>query len=235
MEPKKESLHVFIIPDGNRRWAKEKGFLPSEGHFKGQDVFRSIVREIWPLGATYLTIWTISKDNLQKRSKLEISILTEILEETFQELLSSEEVEKEKLRIRIIGRWREFFGKSFVEVAESLENKTAHYNEKHLTFLLAYNGDDEIRDALWRFKNNLLRCQNASLEELRKWSWTWFLPNVDIFIRTGFEPHLSNGALMLLMADSHLYFPQKHWPDFTVNDLKEIIDSFKNRQRRFGA
>ena len=74
----KKPLHVFIIPDGNRRWAKGKGLAPWEGHKKGQEVFRSIVKEIWLLGVTHLTVWGLSKDNLINRSKLEISILMEI-------------------------------------------------------------------------------------------------------------------------------------------------------------
>ena len=70
----KKPLHIFIIPDGNRRWAKENGLtLPSEGHFKGQEVFRSIIREIWQFGVTHLTIWGLSRDNFYSRSDLEIS------------------------------------------------------------------------------------------------------------------------------------------------------------------
>ena len=57
--------------------------------------------------------------------------------------------------------------------------------------------------------------------------------NVDIFIRTGGDSRLSN-FLLHNLSYSELFFSDKLWPDFNENDLKEIIDSFESRQRRFG-
>ncbi len=233
----KNPLHVFIIPDGNRRWAKEKEILPTEGHRKGQEVFRSIIKEIGPLGVTHLTIWGLSEDNLQNRSKFEISVLTEIFRETFDELLSSKKVEEEKLRVRVAGRYRKHFNQPLIQTIEKLEKKTADYNGKNLTLLLAYNGDDELVDAINKFRNfDPYPCTGAiNWGNIRNWLWTRFLPDVDIMIRTGFEAHLSGAALLMQMANAHLYFPKMHWPDFNIDELAKIIDDFKNRERRFGA
>ncbi len=235
-QEEKKPFHVFIIPDGNRRWAENQGLVKWAGHQKGQEVFRSIIREIWLLGVTHLTVWGLSKDNFVSRPKMEIFILMEIFEKTFDELLSSKEVEKEKLRVRVIGRWKEFFSKELIEKILRLENKTRDYNsDKNLTLLLAYNGDEELADAVTHMHLFEPVGKRILLKNIRNWLWTRFLPDVDIMIRTGYEPHLSGAALSLQMANAHLYFPQMHWPDFTIEELKRIIDDFKNREHRFGA
>lgn len=234
---KKETLHVFIIPDGNRRWAKENGcILPSEGHLAGKKTLREIVNEIWQFGVTHLTIWGLSRDNLLNRSELEISVLMEIFNETFDELLSSSKVEKEKLRVRVVGRWKEFFMEELKQNILRLENKTRDYNSgKNLTLLLVYNGDEELTSAINQFRQYESELTIATWAKIKNHSWTRFLPDVDIMIRTGNEPHLSNGALMMQMKDAHLYFPKIHWPDFTLEELAKIIDDFKSRERRFGT
>lgn len=237
MTEEKKTFHVFIIPDGNRRWAKENGcILPSEGHLAGKKALREIVNGIWQFGVTHLTVWGLSKDNFNNRSELEISVLMEIFNETFDELLSSPKVEKEKLRVRVVGRWREFFSEELKQKILRLENKTRDYDSgKNLTLLLAYNGDEELAKAitdmhLYEPLGKILSCAN-----IRNRLWTRFLPDVDIMIRTGNEPHLSNGALTLQMKDANLYFPECYWPDFTIEKLAKIIDDFKSRERRFGA
>lgn len=237
MENRQKPLHVFIIPDGNRRWAKEKDLRLGDGHAKGYEVFKSLIKEIWGLGVTHLTAWGLSKDNLEKRSKEEIKILAAIFRKTINELLISDEVEKEKLHIRIIGRWKNFFDANLIEDIEKLEKKTALYQggDKTLTLLLAYNGDDELEEAIAQFHLREPKEKIVRINSIRWLLWTWFLPDVNIYIRTGYEPHLSKGALMMQMQNAHLYFPQMYWPDFTIEELAKIIDDFKNRGRRFGA
>ncbi len=236
MENRQKPLHVFIIPDGNRRWAKDKGLAPWEGHKKGYEVFESLVRKVWTLGITHLTVWGLSRDNLYGRSTEEISFLTEIIRTAINNLFSSRETEEEKLCVRVIGRWKELFAKEFTDEIVRLENKTAsYYTDKNLTLLLAYNGDEELENTVTNFHRAEPLARIAKWERLKNWSWTWFLPDVDIMIRTGSEPHLSNGALTLLMKNAHLYFPQMHWPEFSIEELAKIIGGFKNREHRFGA
>lgn len=233
----KKLLHIFIIPDGNRRWAKEKGLAPWEGHKQGYETLRSILKKIWSLEVTHFTFWGLSMDNFRNRSPEEIGFIFKLFEQAVDELLVAPELEEEKVRVRIIGKLEESYNKRLKEKIAALEKKTAIYPDKNFTLLFGYNGDDELIDAIDRFRHfdPYPVTGVVNWEIIKNWLWTRFLPNVDIFIRTGFEPHLSAAALSMQMANAHLYFPKCHWPDFSLKELAEIIDNFKNRERRLGA
>ncbi len=235
-EINKKIFHVFTIPDGNRRWAKAKGLPPYEGHRQGYEALRSILKNIWSLGVTHYTFWGLSMDNFRNRSPKEIAFLFRLIEKAIDELLSSSEIEKEKISFQIIGRFKELCSKSLKEKIEKLEEKTSVYKDRFFTLLAGYNGDEELEDAITRYSKKICETKSkATWNGIREHLWSSSLPDVDICIRTGYEPHLSGGVLMMQMRDAHLYFPQMHWPDFTIEELAKIIDDFKNRERRFGA
>lgn len=234
-ETRKKTFHVFTIPDGNRRWAKSKGLPLYEGHRQGYETLRSILKNIWSLGVTHYTFWGLSMDNFRNRSKQEIAFLFRLFEQAIDELLPSSELEKEKVHFQIVGRFKELCSDSLREKIEKLEKKTSVYKNKFFTLLLGYNGDEEMEEAITLFRQNAPAEEKATLNKIRDYLWSGFLPDVDICIRTGYEPHLSGGVLMMQMRDAHLYFPQMHWPDFTIEELAKIIDDFKGRERRFGA
>ena len=56
---------------------------------------------------------------------------------------------------------------------------------------------------------------------------------IDIFIRTGGDKRLSN-FLLANIGYTELFFSDKLWPEFSNNDFIQILDEFKERQRRFG-
>ncbi|MFH0803636.1 MAG: polyprenyl diphosphate synthase [Candidatus Tagabacteria bacterium] len=235
-ETKKKKFHVFTIPDGNRRWAKSKGLPPYEGHRQGYETLRSILKNIWSLEVTHYTFWGLSMDNFRNRSKQEITFLFRLFEKAIDELLSSLEMEKEKVHFQLIGRFKELCSKSLKEKIEELEEKTSGYTDKFFTLLAGYNGDEELEDAVTRYSKKLCETgEKATWNGIREHLWSSSLPDVDICIRTGFEPHLSAAVLSFQMRDAHLYFPQMHWPDFNIEEMAKIIDDFKNRERRFGA
>ena len=60
------------------------------------------------------------------------------------------------------------------------------------------------------------------------------IPEPDLFIRTGGEQRLSN-FLLWNLAYTELYFTDILWPDFDKGDLKEAINFYIGRKRRFGG
>jgi len=232
----KKTFHVFTIPDGNRRWAKTKGLSPYEGHKQGYEALRPILKNIWSLGVTHYTFWGLSMDNFRNRSKQEIAFLFNLFEQAIDELLSSLDIEKEKINFQIVGRFKELCSDSLRKKIEDLEKKTSVYENKFFTLLLGYNGDEELEDAVTRYSKKICETNTkATWNGIREHLWSSSLPDVDICVRTGFEPHLSAAVLSFQMRDAHLYFPSCHWPDFTIEELEKIIDDFKNRERRLGA
>ena len=62
---------------------------------------------------------------------------------------------------------------------------------------------------------------------------TAFMPDPDLLIRTGGELRISN-YLLWQIAYSELYFSDVYWPDFCEDDLHRAIQSYQQRQRRYG-
>src|SRR5882757_6341377 len=56
-------LHVAIIMDGNGRWAAARGLPRAEGHRRGVEALRRVVRAASELGVLYLTIFSFSSEN----------------------------------------------------------------------------------------------------------------------------------------------------------------------------
>jgi undecaprenyl diphosphate synthase len=60
------------------------------------------------------------------------------------------------------------------------------------------------------------------------------MPDVDLYIRTGGFFRMSN-FLLWQAAYAELYFIDKFWPDFSIDDLKVAIEDYSRRKRNFGG
>lgn len=228
--------HVAIIPDGNRRWARNRTLSAWIGHKKGSESLESLMEVFVNMGVPYFSFWGSSKDNIAKRPKEEVKHLLKIFKEEFTKLAKSKGVHDNEIRINIIGSWREQFPE---DVKASMENAiavTKNYSKYFYNFFIAYSGIDEMLDATRNIAE--LKAKNPDLvidETLFKSQLlTKDLPQVDLLIRTGGEPHNSGGFMMLDVANSQLFFSNKLWPDFSNEDLKGAIIEYTHRERRMG-
>jgi tritrans,polycis-undecaprenyl-diphosphate synthase [geranylgeranyl-diphosphate specific] len=228
--------HVAVIPDGNRRWAKKRNILPWQGHLAGVKIIGKILEEALRLKIPYFTIWAGSFDNLTKRADTEIKFLFKLYEEYFLKLAKDKKVHQNEVRVNIIGRWKEISPKGTKIAIEKLINETKNYRKNFLTVLVAYNGVDEMADAIERIANKPRANDEKITPELIKNNlWTKNLPPVDLLIRTGGEPHNSNGFMMWHTTDSQYYFTKTLWPDFSNLEFKKTIEEYRKKERRFGA
>jgi len=227
--------HVVIIPDGNRRFATERGLEPWEGHEAGAQNTEKLIREARRLGIRVISFWGSSLENLAKRPVAESKALLRIYETYFKKLLASEDIHKDEARIRFIGHWEEQFPASLKKVMYECVDATKNYSKYFLNFFLAYSGDDDMRQAIQMIADGLLPTGGTVPDEMiKEHLMTRELPPVDLLIRTGGEPHLSAGFMMWDIADSQLYFSDKHYPDFDETALREAIADYAARSRRFG-
>jgi len=226
--------HVVIIPDGNRRWATERSLEPWEGHEAGAKNTEKIIREIKRLGVREITFWGSSLENLIKRPVLESKALLRIYETYFKELLESDDIHKDEVQIRFIGRWEEQFPSSLKKIMHECIEATKNYNKHFLNFLLAYSGDDEMRQAVQKIAETLEKGASVTDEMIKNHLMTRDLPPVDLLIRTGGEPHLSAGFMMWDIANTQFYFSEKYYPDFDESSLHEALIDYTSRGRRFG-
>lgn len=234
---KKESnlpRHIAIIPDGNRRWAKEKGMESWKGHEFGAANIEQLARWAFDNGIFALSFWGSSLENLQKRPLLEKQSLLGIYEDYFKRLIISEDIHRNSVRINVIGRWDEQFPISLKRIIMEGVQKTAHYDQHELNFFLAYSGDDEMLSAVREIAKSGIEPEKISSQTIKDNLMTSKLPQVDFLIRTGGEPHLSAGFMMWDIANAQLYFSEKYFPDFKEIELIEAINEYESREQRKG-
>ena len=108
--------HIAVIPDGNRRWARERNLDPWIGHYEGAERFEEILNSAFKMGVKSVSFWGSSIDNLTKRSLKEKKALLDIYEKYFKKLINNKRVFEDKIKINIIGRWQEQFPKKLVRL-----------------------------------------------------------------------------------------------------------------------
>lgn len=226
--------HIAIIPDGNRRWAKEKGLEPWLGHEAGAEKLEQLARYAFDNGIYCLSFWGSSLENLQKRPLMEKQALLRIYEEYFTKLIVNEDIHRNHVKINVIGKWEAQFPTSLKKIIIEGIEKTAHYDEHELNFFLAYSGDDEMLDTVRKIVSSGLAAEKITAETIKQNLMTSNLPAVDLLIRTGGEPHLSAGFMMWDIANSYLYFSQKFFPDFDEMELAEAINEYGGSEKRQG-
>lgn len=226
--------HVVIIPDGNRRWAKSKGLAPWVGHEEGAKNLKVILKAARKLGVKYITFWGSSLDNLIKRPFLEKKALLDIYSRYFQEMLTSREITENKIKIRVLGRWQEQFPTPLIKIIKNCIENTKKYNRFNLTLLLAYNGDDEMLYAIKNILNKKINPKKLNATTLKNNLMSHEIPPVDLLLRTGGEPHLSNGLLMWDTRNAQLYFTPTLWPDFSSVEFRKAIREYGRTERRLG-
>ncbi len=233
----KEKLpnHIAIIPDGNRRWAKERNLQPWDGHRAGAETLESLVAFSQKKGIKCLSFWGSSIDNLQKRSFQEKRALLKIYREYFSKLLSNNDIHKNEVKVNFIGRWREQFPENLKRILQEIIEKTKNYKKYNLNFMLAYSGIDEMTEAFEKIHKKYKVGARITEKIIKENLMTSELPAVDFVVRTGGEPHLSAGFMMWDSANAQLYFSEENFPDFKENEFEKALLDYGKRQRRFGG
>ena len=224
--------HIAIIPDGNRRWAKAHHLKPWEGYHFGVKAFEKIYKKIIELQIPYTTFWIASLDNLTKRPKKEVKFLCDLFAENFPKLAEEKLIHKYQVKIQVFGRWKEMMPKKVIKAILKPIEATKNYSQFVLTFLMAYNGDDEMIEAIKKIKKS--KGKKPVRQLLEKFLWTGDLPQIDLLIRTGGEEHLSAGFMMWKLQYAQMAFPKVYFPDFDEKELLKVLKVYSQRERRFG-
>lgn len=119
-----------------------------------------------------------------------------------------------------------------------MEASTTHCNGFQLNVCISYGSRAEISYACKQIATKVhsakLDPEDIDEDTLSEHLLTSGLPDPDILIRTSGEFRLSN-FLLYQSAYSELFFVNKFWPEFTRDDLREILEKYSSRQRRFGS
>ncbi len=222
--------HVAIIPDGNRRWAKNKGLESTFGHYKAgaYENLEELFREGKKLGIKYMSIWGFSTENWKRSDKEKEGIFELILSGVDK---FAKDAEKNQIRFRHIGR-KDRLPKQLVSALVNLEKVTENYSKFNVQLCLDYGGRDEIIRAI----KSALKSNSISLDEeaFSKFLDTQGIPDPDLIIRTGGEKRIS-GFMPFQSTYSELYFSDIFFPDFNAGELRRALKEYGKRARRFGG
>ena len=223
--------HVAIIPDGNRRWAKEKERPTFEGHrYAAQTVLPNLINELIRLDIKYFTFWALSTENLIGRNKEERDNLFGLIRFFLKNKLS--EFKKKEIKFKAIGNLTmlpEDLQKEIFKVTkDTMENK-----KMTVVIGLNYGGRDEVIRAIKKVKNSKFKIESLTKENFVNYLDTAGIPDPDLIIRTGGEKRLS-GFMLWQSEYSELYFSDLYFPDFSAKELEKAINNYSERQRRFG-
>ncbi|MEO6846682.1 MAG: isoprenyl transferase [Chthoniobacterales bacterium] len=230
----KPPRHIAVIMDGNGRWAKQRGLPRLEGHHQGAKSVRQILEGCIDEGVEYLTLYAFSTENW-KRPAGEIEGLMELLQIFLKQ--ETEEMIREGIRLQTIGRISDL-----PEACQKQIQITKDETEggKRITLILAlnYSGRSEIVDAVRGIakdaRDGKIREEEITEEFVSSRLYTSGFPDPDLLIRTSGEMRLSN-FLLWQLSYTELHVTSKLWPDFGKQDLREAIQDYQARHRRFGG
>ena len=225
--------HIAIIMDGNGRWAKKQGLPRSMGHKKGAEIVKEIAKASNEKGVKFLTLYAFSTENWG-RPKDEVDTLMSLLRQYLKTDLT--ELKKNNIRIRFIGE-RNMLDADIVQNMHRLERETQDNTGMCLCLAISYGARQEILQAAQKLaalvKNGDLSESDVDIQNFSAMLYTHEMPDPDIVIRTSGEQRISN-FLLWQTAYAEFFFTKTLWPDFSAQELDDIIEQFKSRERRYG-
>lgn len=226
---KSPPYHICFIIDGNRRWARGKGFPTLNGHKKGMERVEEIVKYSQDLGIKIVTIYAFSTENW-KRSEKEVGYLMKLFEYFARNKMDM--ANKRGMKVRILGNL-DGLPESLQKVLEKAINLTKNNNKMIINVALNYGGRDEIIRTFKKLIALKIKPEKVTEDLINKNLDTKGLPDPDFIVRTSGEQRLSN-FLPWQATYSELYFPKTYWPDFNKEQLDIAVSEYRKRQRRIG-
>lgn len=222
--------HIAIIMDGNGRWAKQR-FLPRiAGHRRGVENVRSTVRACAENGVDYLTLFAFSSENW-RRPPEEVSFLMQLFIAALEQEVAK--LHENGVRFKVIGDMSRF-DRPLRQLVADAENLTRDNRRLTLTVAANYGGRWDIMQAVRQMLAEKPQLATGFSEtDLLPYLSLSYAPEPDLFIRTGGEQRVSN-FLLWQLAYTELYFTDTLWPDFDRAAFDAAIESYQQRERRFG-
>ncbi len=221
--------HIAVIMDGNGRWARKR-FLPRvAGHKRGVETVRDLVKQCAKLNVKYLTLFAFSSENW-RRPEDEVSFLMGLFMDALRREVTK--LHENNIRLILIGDQSKFNAELVAQI-QAAEQLTANNTGLTLTIAANYGGRWDILNATNQMVGNNSNKTNFTEEDLAPYLAMHYAVEPDLFIRTGGEKRVSN-FLLWQLAYTEFYFTDTLWPDFDDKAFQLAIQSYQQRERRFG-
>ena len=222
--------HVAIIMDGNGRWAERRALPRGAGHRAGVDNIRPVLECLSEYGVKYVTVYAFSTENWN-RPHDEVEGLMVILQEAIHNQTLA--LHERGVRIHHLGR-TDNLSPELREAVTYAQELTKDNEAITLSVAFDYGGRAEILEAVRQIVRDGVAPEQLDETLFGRYLYTAHLPDPDLIVRTGGELRLSN-FLLWQSAYSEYYPTPTLWPDLGEADIARAMESFSQRQRRFGS
>ncbi|MDA3049046.1 polyprenyl diphosphate synthase [Campylobacter sp. JMF_02 ED1] len=219
--------HLAIIMDGNGRWAKKRALLRTGGHEVGAQVVQRVCEFCIKEKIPNLTLYAFSTENW-KRPKSEVEFLMKLLAKFLVD--KKESFLANGINFKAVGDIEKFSDDLKSKIYD-LQNFTQNCANLNLNLAINYGARDEIVRTCREISRS---GSEFSESEISAHLDTARSGDVDLLIRTGGEKRISN-FLLWQASYAELAFSDTLWPEFSNEELSQIISEFKNKNRRFGG
>lgn len=223
-------VHIAIVPDGNRRWAEQRGLPGLSGHQAGIENMLRLVKILNEYPIKYVTLYGFSTENW-RRPQAEVTGLFRIVSEFIDK--AAIDVHKQGIKLRHIGRLEELPRRLQESVNKAVE-LTKNNTGMALSIAFNYGARTEILDAVRHLIAEGVAPEKIDDKVFESHLYTAGIPDVDLLIRTGDELRSSN-FLLWQTTYSEYHFTKVLWPDFGPKDIDKALLDYSQRQRRFGG
>ncbi|BCJ72357.1 isoprenyl transferase [Catellatospora bangladeshensis] len=230
--------HVGVVTDGNRRWAREMGYVdPNDGHRVGAARIKELLSWCDEAGIEHVTLYLLATDNL-RRPAVELDPLVQIIVDLATELAE----DGNPWQLRMVGALDLLPAEPAAALKAAQERTAGRHGGANVNFAVGYTGRREIADAVRSLLQEHVKAgstleevaERLDVEHIAEHLYTRGQPDPDLIIRTSGEQRLS-GFLLWQSAHSEFYFCELNWPDFRHVDFLRALRAYAGRQRRFGA
>ena len=226
-------VHVAIIMDGNRRWAKKNNLETAQGHKEGAENLKRIAKFANKIGIKYMTVYAFSTENW-KRSEEEIGAIMKLLKLYISDFFKSYD---DNIKVNVLGRVNDLPKDLQSEINKAID-RTKNNTGLVLNICFNYGGRDEIVTATKKIAEDVLsgkiKIEDIDETMVSNNLYTAGQPDPDLLIRTSGEERISN-FLPWQISYSEFVFTDKYWPEYDEEEFLKSIQIYQKRTRRFGG
>jgi len=228
---KDAKIHIGLVPDGNRRFAKKHGKPVWWGHQEGAKKLEQFIEWCTEYPCIkQISVFALSTENINRERK-ELDKLWEIYKKQFNKMRSSEKIKQKQVKINVFGNqliWRA----DVRQAAKDAMAATTGFSRLILNILLAYGSKFEIVSAAKQLIKRGIKRFKPTEDLLNK--FLLVSQPVDLIIRTGNQFRLSN-FLLYQSAYAEIYFSKSLWPEFSRKEFDKIMQWYAKQQKKFGV
>lgn len=211
-------MNILLLQDGSRRWSREHGLTYDEGYKQTVKRLSELYEWLYEQGITEIWTGICGLGNLKRPPEQVRSFLTRFLE--------AQDYTKLKLGFTVRGRLDALpddFGERYKALPTPKgKDFTVHYS-------IGWTTDDELVQAFKYVREH--PDMPLDIEHIRE---LCAVPEpIDLLIRAGKHQRLSS-MFPWHSGYTTIYFANKLFPDFTVEDLAEAINLYKKDTQNYG-